>query len=134
MAVTVTGAVEVVGNRRVIRIRAVETGISSSSEWSTSGLDINLPGAGYVQQLQAVRTAGTGTTIQPRIGKATGWADSTIDAVCGVATPAAYHNEGIPAPFCFGPSQARVLYFRSTPDNAAADHSVETLVVITEQL
>lgn len=125
MAFTVTSSVKIVGGRRVVTLLVTETSVSGSAEWNTSGHAI--PDSGEIRHYQAKGSTGT---IAPRIGKATGWTDNTIDAVVGSPTAGIYHNEGVAAPYSFKPGQARILYGKSVPSTSM---NVETIITIVEQ-
>lgn len=137
------------GGRLSVTISVTETEARDTSEWSTvasaantvtvngqaltSGQDYPIPRKGRIVLYQADRTAGTGATIQPRLGKTTGWSDSTMSAIGGQALAADYVNDATPLAYAFTPAQAATLFGRSTPNSTATDHAISTLLVIERE-
>lgn len=118
--VTITHSANVNG-RRYLVVTVAETEANSTSEYSFSVPFL----VGTIASLKATRTAGTGTTIQPMIGTATGVAVST-QAREYQAPAAAAHQREAPMRSFYGP----ILYVRSTPNNAASDHTITTEWII----
>ena len=111
-----------VNGRQTLVVTVVETEAASASEYSFSVPFL----VGTIASLKATRTAGTGTTIQPMIGTATGVAVST-QAREYQAPAAAAHQREAPMRSFYGPT----LYVRSTPNSAVADHSITSEWIIT---
>lgn len=122
---TPTVKVTMEGGRQVVRISFTETETSSTSEWVVT--DSRLPRMGTVVLYKADLTAGTGTTIQPKMGRATNPTVDTQNWIGQISAAAGAINDASPLRFA---NLAGVLYGRSTPNNAAADHSVSTEITI----
>lgn len=73
--------------------------------------------------------SGTGTTIQPEVGTAAAWTDTTIDEVGRITAAAAFINEGSNLRYA---APEGSLWVRSTPNSVVADHVIETVFVILE--
>lgn len=113
------------GGRDQVMVTIAETSASSASEVTISGL----PRCGVIVSYRATLSAGTGTTIHPVVGLAAGFATSTQDHLATATTTAAFVNEQGATAFCSADGK---LYVRSTPNNAAADHTITTQIVIVE--
>jgi hypothetical protein len=147
--VIITDRVDANGLRRCT-INVSETEASSTSEWSTEASATNtvtvngvslatgqawaLPRSGRIVHYQATETAGTGTSIQPRLGKVTGWTASTQADIGQVTAAAMYINDATPLAFTLRPSDTGTLYGRSTPNNAAADHTIVTSIALVAEV
>lgn len=113
-------------NHYTITVTEAEAqGGGSPSEYSVAGL----PRRCTIERFTSVLTAGTGTTVQPRIGRSTGFVNDSIDQIDRADSAAAYN-------VITGAVQLDLpdgtLYARSEPDDATADHSVSTVICITE--
>ena len=132
MAYVVTGydapIVTVRGGRRHVRWVITETGASPSSEFVLDGA----PDIGEVYLYQATLTAGTGTTINPILGRAAAFTANTQNHIGTNATTAARINDG--TPMRYQGLTASKVYVRSVPNNAAGDHAISTEIVIVEGL
>ena len=129
---TITSVTRVISGRRHIRLVISETEAAAASEWSwgdSSGED--LPAIGTITLYQSTLTAGTATTIAPRLGKATGWSDDSQDAVTGPPTAAAYHQDQTIVRFSHDGTARPALYGQSVPD-AGADNTISTIIDIVE--
>ena len=114
-----------------------ETGAAPTDRWSVAGL----PYLGEIVHYKATLTAGTGTTIAPSLGREASFTVGTKDVhtqdSIGALSPAAvsfdeagplvYHS----ATNALAESSA-TLYGYSTPNNAAADHTIYTEFVVLE--
>lgn len=114
-----------IDGRKHAIISVSETLAAAGSEFSVSGLPI----VGTIMHYQVTKTAGTGATVNPKIGRAAAFTVSTQDHVATNTTTAAHINDGTAVKY-YSPSG--ILYFRSTPSNAAADHTILTEIVIVE--
>jgi hypothetical protein len=140
-----------IDGRRHVTIAVTETDARDTSEWSTVagaantvtvngkaltvGEQYNLPLSGRILLLQATLEAGTGTTIRPRMGKASAWVDDTQDAIGGIlpADAAEYINKATPLAYGYAPGLSP-MYGRSTVNNATTDHDIGTIINIEEGL
>ena len=83
---------------------------------------------GTIRSYKATLTGGTGTTIQPRLGRASSFTDDTQDHLRTEATATAHvHNQSGLRYYASGGS----LFVNSAP-NLGADNSVSTQLLITE--
>lgn len=136
-AATVTSTRDIDQHRTIIKI--VETGASATSEYrtvATAGITITgsvpyIPQSGTIVHFQSTLTAGTGTTIKPRLGKSTAWTANGVDDIGGRDTSAIFHNTSVPVAFTFGPGQTRTLFGKSVVD-AGSDNAITTLITIIE--
>ena len=120
-----------VNGRRVVVVSFTETEAAAASEWTIPGDKI--PRVGLIKVINATKIAGTGTTIRPTLGRKSGWTAATQDDIGQVAASAAAHIRdvvGMP----YNLSSVDNLYGRSTPNDAAADHTIQTELVIVEDL
>jgi hypothetical protein len=134
-------------------LRVSETEAASGSEWSTvhtavtntvthqpSGVAESIPLAvreryrvGTVLMVECDRTAGTGTTVQPKLGKAAAWSTGTTSVIYtwDSADAADFVHTVTPVQYAFIPTETAChFYGRSTPNSAVADHSITTLILI----
>ena len=116
-----------INGRRHYRFTVSETEAAAGSEFSVAGL----PSIGRILQYRATRTAGTGTTIAPVVGRAASFLANTQDYI-GNAFAAAASGNG--AEMKYAGLTSGTMYFRSVPNNAASDHAISTEVVIVEGL
>ena len=123
MGYTVDTRVEILAGRTYYMIEVTETDAAAASEWQ-----ITVPSIGEILLYQATLVSGSGTTIQPRVGKSSGWSDDTQDHVGGQDTAAAAIHDATPLPYALA---GATMYGRSTVD-AGADNEVTTLLVIRE--
>ena len=124
---TVTVKRFTISGRRHYLVTIAETEAAATSEATIPGTDI--PILGTIVAVKATKTAGSAATIDPRCGRATGWTDSTQDAVYANGAAAA-HIDAAPGSFYARPS-GQSLFWRSTV-NAAADNSISTEILIVE--
>lgn len=120
--VTVT-PVAMAGYRQQILVTIAETGNRDTSEVTISGV----PLCGTIVAYRASRTAGTGTTIHPRLGLSASFTADGIDEILEATATAATINEVGSAPYC---TTTGTLYLRSAPNSVATDHSITTRIVI----
>lgn len=124
---TVTGpTINVIKGRATYRWTVAETGAAPTDTFTLTGA----PAVGYVALYRANLTAGTGVTINPRLGRTLAFATTTNDVIGVSATTAALINDG--TPLKYSGLTAGKLYGRSLPSNAAADHSISTEIVVVE--
>jgi hypothetical protein len=111
--------------RRHWLVSITETEAASGSEATCS----NLPVRGTIVSYKATLTAGTGTTIDPVVGSAAAFTVSTQSHVASNDVAAAHISNQDPVRYY---SSTGTLYIRSTPNNAAADHSITTEILIAD--
>jgi len=111
---------------RIYTFEIAETEAAAASEFELVGV----PQMGTITLYQATLTSGTGTTIQPRIGKATGWSDSTQNAVAGQDAAAAHIHDVTRVEYTLAKG-ASSLFVRSTVD-ADTDNAISTIVTIVK--
>lgn len=124
---TVVGpTISVIKGRATYRWTVAETGAAPTDTWTITGA----PAVGTISLYRANLTAGTGVTINPRLGRTLAFTTLTNDVIGVSATTAALINDGTPLKYS-GLTQASI-FGRSLPSNAAADHSILTEIVIVE--
>jgi hypothetical protein len=146
-AATISWTKTRVSGRDMIRIRIQEAEAASTSEWKTSNTavtnpvtgvqggdddDVPLPQNGTITLIQSTLTSGTGTTIAPVLGKVASFVANTKDELSDSPAANGWHNIATQIPYSFPPGVKPVIYGRSTPNNAAADHTIDTLIVVIE--
>jgi hypothetical protein len=114
------------GQPRWWHIVISETSVGAASEWDVS--PPNFPRAGMIVNFKAVLTAGSGTTIQPSLGRAAAYTAATTDpdfiseqsaAAASIADQSAVRFDG----------GSGSLYGRSAVD-AGADNSITTEILV----
>ena len=124
---TVVGpTTSVIKGRNTYRWTVAETGAAPTDTFTITGA----PPVGTISLYRANLTAGTGITINPRVGRTLAFTTATNDVIGVSATTAALINDGTPLKYS-GLTNGNV-YGRSLPSNAAADHSISTEIVIIE--
>lgn len=124
---TVTGpTVRVVGGRRHYRWTVVETLVSQTTEFVLDGA----PPDGTVTLYRAALTTGTGTTLNPRLGRVAGFALAGNDWIGSNNATAGTINDG--TNLRYGGLIARKIWCRSYPNDAAADHTVLSEIEVVE--
>ena len=124
---TATPQSTVLGEQRQVVVTIVEADAAAASEWS-----VTLPWRlGTIVSYKATLATGTstGTTINPALGRATGWTASTQDDIATNDTTAAHINDQTHLGFQL--SAGNVLYGVSTVD-AGTDNDITTEIVIVE--
>lgn len=120
------------GQRRHFRVVVSETNVSSASEWNT-GMDTSnpkLPHTGTVTLTKGDLTAGTGTTFQPKLGRAATPTANTIQYFGQVSAAAAFINDA--TPLRYDNLTTGILYGMSMPNSAVADHTITTEFTVVE--
>jgi len=126
-ASTVVGpTISVIKGRATYRWTISETGAAPTDTWTITGA----PAVGTVTLYRANLTAGTGVTINPRLGRTLAFATTTNDVIGVNSTTAALINDG--TNLKYSGLTAGKIFGRSLPSNAAADHSISTEIVIVE--
>ena len=126
-ASTVVGpTISVIKGRAHYRWTIAETGAAPTDTWTITGA----PAVGTVTLYRANLTAGTGVTINPRLGRTLAFTTSTNDVIGVSATTNALINDG--TNLKYSGITAGKIFGRSFPSNAAADHSISTEIVIVE--
>lgn len=120
--VTVSPIASVSGRQQFV-VSVAETGNRDTSEVTISGL----PVCGTIVQYRATRTAGTGTTIHPRLGLSASFTADGVDEILEASATAATLVEVGSAPYC---SPSGTLYLRSAPNSSATDHTITTTIVV----
>ena len=124
---TVTGpTISVIKGRATYRWTISETGAAPTDTWTITGA----PAVGTISLYRANLTAGTGVTINPRLGRTLAFTTTTNDVIGVSTTVAALVNDGTALKYS-GLTSGKI-FGRSLPSNAAADHSVSTEIVIVE--
>ena len=124
---TVVGpAISMIKGRATYRWTVSETGAAPTDTFTLTGA----PPIGTVVLYRANLTAGTGATINPRLGRTLAFTTTTNDVIGVSATTAALINDASNLRYA-GLTGAKI-YGRSFPSNAAADHSVSTEIVVVE--
>lgn len=117
-----------IDGKRVFVVRIAETEAAPASEATIDGSKI--PRIGTITSYRATLTAGTGATIQPALGRKAAFTASTQEHIGSQASAAAHIRDISGIRYNLG-SQDNLIV-RSTPNNAAADHTIGTELVITE--
>ncbi len=124
---TVVGPVtSVIRGRATYRWTVSETGAAPTDTFTLTGA----PAVGTVVLYRANLTAGTGVTINPRLGRTLAFTTTTNDVIGVSATTAALINDG--TNLKYSRLTAGKIFGRSLPSNAAADHAISTEIVIVE--
>lgn len=124
---TVVGpTINVIKGRATYRWTISETGAAPTDTWTITGA----PAVGTISLYRANLTAGTGVTINPRLGRTLAFTTSTNDVIGVSATTAALINDGTALKYS-GLTSGKI-FGRSFPSNAAADHAISTEIVIVE--
>lgn len=118
---------------RKFRVIITETDCGSTSETS-----FTLPVAGHLRpvriaqmyRVQAVKSSGSATTVQPRLGSA---AAATGVQIQYLATAAASVDDQPAAPVVIYGTAGGVFYHRSQPDTGS-DNAITTVYIIEEGL
>ncbi len=113
------------GEHRYLVVEISETEAAAASEFSFQcPFDV-----ATLVKYQATLTAGTGATINPKLGKVTAWTASTQNDIGTNATTAAHINDESQVTWR-GPG---AVFVRSQV-NAGTDNSISTLIIIAEGL
>ena len=123
-AATISKTYTTISGRRTFLIQVAEVEAAAGSEFEIGGL----PEICTLISYRATRTAGTGTTIAPVGGAATGFSAASQDENFSISA-AAHVNESTKVPLRL---PANKLVIRSTPSNAASDHTIGTLITLVE--
>lgn len=125
-AAAITTEIKTISGRRHYLISVTETEARDTSEFEIVGL----PSVATLVLYRATLTSGTGTQITPIAGNVTGFTEDTQGDEFSAATVRGAHtNYSIYKPLRLHENK---LVIRSTPDNAATDHSISTLITIVE--
>ena len=122
---TSTVVQKVLGGRRYFIVTLTETEARDTSEATITGL----PVIGRILDVHATKTAGTGATIDPEAGRAAAWTDLTQNEIWQNGSAAAHIDAQPGKPYY---SSTGTIYWRSTPSDATADHSITTQITIVE--
>ena len=124
---TVVGpTTSVIKGRATYRWTISETGAAPTDTWTITGA----PAVGTISLYRANLTAGTGVTINPRLGRTLAFTTTTNDVIGVSTTVAALVNDGTALKYS-GLTSGKI-FGRSLPSNAAADHAISTEIVIVE--
>lgn len=124
-AAVVTVTPTVISAKRHYLVLVSETLARDTSEYSVPGI----PQRGKIVSYRATLTAGTGTTIAPKIGTAAGFVASTQAHVATQSPAAIYINDQSELKYQV---TTGTLYIRSTVNNVAMDHSISTEILILD--
>jgi len=113
--------------QRQVQVIITETEAATGSEYS-----FELPGQGpwEIVLFQATLTAGTGTTIQPKLGKVTAWAANSQNVIATQAASAVSVLDETQITFSL--TSGQTVFGRSLANDLTADHSITTLIVFRE--
>lgn len=117
------------GARRAMHVEFTETGLTTTSEWSVACPFVS----GEITLYRAALTSGSGSTIQPAVGTATGFTSAATDDDFAdqIATAAATINDGTSLKF----SGARGhLYGKTTPDSGTNNAAWTRLTIVEGHL
>jgi hypothetical protein len=129
-AATITIRRRTFDGRRAFVVGIAETEARDTSETEiTDATGERLPRVGTVVQVKSTLTPGTGTTIDPTLGNATGAPAASQRLVWANGTAAAHIFAG---PSALGTYTGGRLFWRSTPNSTATDHTVNTEIIIVE--
>lgn len=129
MAYAVTGNTaadalsEVFNGRRCWRWRVTETEASSGSEFTLYGV----PSVGTITLINSKLTPGSGTTVQPEVGRGASWVDDSIDDI-GRIDAAGRAREEQNRRYTLNAGQAFVV--RTQVNSGSADNTVVTEITI----
>jgi hypothetical protein len=124
-AVITANTITITGRRYAI-VNITETEAAAGSEWS-----FQLPfRTATLVKYAATLTAGTGTTINPILGRAAAFVAGTQDHISTQNATAAHVHDMTRLGLTVLASQ--LLVGRSTCDDATADHSIDTELVFVE--
>ena len=118
-----TPSAQMKGGQRLVYVTITETEARDTSEFSITGL----PKIGTIVYYKATLTAGTGGTIQPKIGRAASFAESTQNHVGTQSVAKSHHNDTSKLVYS---SPTGTLYIRSWPNRTATNHAITTEVII----
>ncbi len=124
MAYTVTPLQTETGDDRAVwSFQVTETDATPTQEWA-----VPLANGTYTLQVyQAELTAGAGATLTPKLGKAAGWSDGSMDAIGVNDTTAGYINTQAPLKLQITNG---ALYGCSQVDTGT-DNAITTVIVLT---
>jgi hypothetical protein len=117
-----------IAGRRHWKISYTETGVDTAVDGTADATVSGLPHFCTLLAIKATLTGGTGTTINPKLGHASGFAASTQNHIGTAASTAAHINEQGATYFY---TSSGSIYVRSSPD-AAADNAVSVELLICE--
>lgn len=118
-----TKVVTIAPNRQnAVLVQWSSTGVTTSSEEAV----IDVPENAIIVRFTATLTGGTGTTINPVIGRASGFTADTQDQV--LAAPGAAAHIDVTGPFYYY-SEKGTLYVKTAPD-AGTDNAVSYELLI----
>lgn len=112
------------GVKRHFTVTVDETEAATASEWSVSGL----PRQCRIVRFRAAKTAGSGSTIQTRLGQEAGWTDGDIDELDFIDTAA---GTIFAKSVLYLDLPDGVLYGRSSVDSGA-DNTIKTKMSFVE--
>lgn len=126
-AATVTGpTINVYNGRRHFLWLVSEVEAASTSEFNLT----DAPAVGTVVLYKVTRTAGTGTTVNPALGRATSFTASTQNHIGTNTTTAASISDA--TNLRYSGLTAGKIFVRNTPNSAVADHAISTEIEIIE--
>jgi hypothetical protein len=113
------------GTRRPVWVvEIVETAAAAASEVPVPGL----PQVGVIRSYEATLVSGAGANINPKGGRAAGFAVSTQNHIFTQGTTAAHIHDDTPVRYCL--AEGGSMYVRSSV-NAGADNVIHTRMLIT---
>tara|TARA_R100000654_G_scaffold10635_1_gene23360 strand:- start:2111 stop:2506 length:396 start_codon:yes stop_codon:yes gene_type:complete len=125
-AAAVTTEIKTISGRRHYLISVTETEARDTSEFEIPGL----PSVATLILYRATLTSGTGTVIGPTAGNVTAFTEDTQEAEFTAGGGRLAHvTDKTHRPLRLHQNK---LVIRSTPNDAATDHSISTLITIVE--
>ena len=116
------------GGRKTLKVTFAETGATSTDEWS-----VQMPSPAWrLVSYKATKTSGTATTINPKLGKASGWTASTQDDMGLNSSTAAHINDQTELLLML--EDTSILYGVSQTDGGSTDNAISTELVFVQGL
>jgi hypothetical protein len=122
-AQAVASPIAQIGGRNQYLVSYSESGSRDTTEITITGV----PTCGTIVAYRAALTAGTGTTIHPRIGTSAAFVADSINEILEATATSSIINEVGSTPYC---TATGTLYMRSAPNSSATDHAITTRIVI----
>lgn len=127
-AATTSISTQTISGRRHFFVTITETEAGTASEWSLS----ELPRLGTVVHWESHITAGSGSTLQPKLGKETAWTVDTVDHVYTQADARSLILSDAAIRYDLsGATDPQTLYGVSGVDSGS-DNSITTKLIIVE--
>lgn len=112
------------GKRLIITVK--ETDAASSSEWGP----IRVPKAFRVKRITCTLDSGSGTTVAPTLGSASGWSASSQQEIVGAPTTPAAHIDDATE---FDASAPHGLLYGKSGVDSGSDNVIDTTIILEEE-